>query len=143
MTQTEINSINDRVVEHVAGGRVRDALALLRNNTESQMLWEITDEINRIEQSYAYMLQYLTDGSADPGRDDMYAAIVSGIYGILDRLTRRLRLPEAPTLYFSSVRVAQARKPSLSAMLNQWQEAYASAVAAGTENGDTTDRREL
>ena len=95
MTQTEINSINDRVVEHVAGGRVRDALALLRNTTESQMLWEITDEINRIEQSYAYMLQYLTDGSADPGRDDMYAAIVSGIYGILDRLTRRLRLVEA------------------------------------------------
>lgn len=143
MTQTEINNINDRVVEHVAGGRVRDALALLRNTTESQMLWEITDEINRIEQSYAYMLQYLTDGSADPGRDDMYAAIVSGIYGILDRLTRRLRLPEAPTLYFSSVRVAQARKPSLSAMLDQWQKAYATAVAAGTENGDTTERREL
>ncbi len=143
MTQSEINNISDRVVKKVVSGRIRDALALLRNTTESQMLWEITDEINRIEQSYAYMLQYLTDGSADPGRDEMYTAIVSGIYGILDRLTRRLRLPEEPTLYFSSLRVSQMRKPSLTAMLDQWQNAYATAVAAGAENDDTRERREL
>lgn len=143
MTQSEINNISDRVRDNIGNGRIRDALALLRNTAESQMQWEITDEINRIEQSYAYMLQYLTDGSADPGRDDMYTAIVSGIYGILDRLSRRLRLPEVPTLYFSSLRVAQMHKPMLTEMLDRWQRTYAAAIAAGTENGDTADRNEL
>lgn len=143
MTQKEIKNISERVTQYVRDGRLRDALALLRNTSESQMLWEVTDELNRIEQSYAYMLQYLTDGASDPGRDEMYTGITVSVYGVLDRLTRRLSLHETPTLYFNSLRVAMARNPDLGEMLDDWQRHYGEAVAKGLDRGNNDVRREL
>lgn len=143
MTQNEIQNISECVRRYVHGGRLRDALALLRNTSESQMLWEVTDDLNRIEQSYAYMLQYLTDGAADPSRDEMYSGIINSIYTVMDRLTRQLSLHETPTLYFNSLRVVLNKKPSLADMLDRWQQTYGEAVATGTQKGDTAERREL
>jgi hypothetical protein len=77
------------------------------------MLWEIGDAVGRIEQNYAYMLRYLSDGAADPERDKMYAEIVNETYRSLDILTRRLRQPDQPTLYFNTLRVISMRNVPL------------------------------
>lgn len=131
MTQSEIQNLNDRVTGYVRNGRVRDALRLMRNTTEARMLWEIGDVIGRIEENYAYMLRYLTDGANDPTRQAMYQTIVADVYRILDVLVRRLRTPEVPSLYFSTLRVAQQSHVTLGQLLDKWQEQYAAAAKGG------------
>lgn len=119
MTQSEIKNIQEKVTGYIRGGRLRDALRLLRNTTEAAMLWEIGDSVARIEQNYAYMLRYLTEGATDPGRNAMYAAIVTDTYRALDTLTRRLRQPEQPTLYFNTLRVAQLHQQGPDQLLTE------------------------
>lgn len=127
MTQSEIKNIQKKVTDYIHAGRLRDALRLLRNTTEATMLWEIGDSVGNIEQNYAYMLRYLTDGAADPGRDAMYAAIVTDIYRTLDTLTRRLYQPELPTLYFNTLRVSQMQHLDTEQLLAAWDSDYAVA----------------
>ncbi len=122
MTQQEINNIKDKVTGYLRAGRLRDAFKLIRNTTEGAMLWEIGDSVGRIEQNYAYMLRYLTDGAADPERDKMYADIVNETYRWLDVLTRRLRQPEQPTLYFNTLRVISMRNQPLEQRILQFKQ---------------------
>ncbi len=129
MTQQEINNIKEKVTAYLKVGRLRDAFKLLRNTTEASMLWEIGDTVGRIEQNYAYMLRYLSDGADDPERDKMYAEIVNDTYRALDVLTRRLRQPEQPTLYFNTLRVlSMHRQP-----LEQRFAAFAQLIAGDGE----------
>jgi tetratricopeptide (TPR) repeat protein len=113
MTQQEINNIKEKVTGYIKTGRMRDAFKLIRNTTEGAMLWEIGDAVGRIEQNYAYMLRYLSDGVADPDRDKMYAEIVNETYRSLDVLVRSLRKPEQPTLYYNTLRVISMRQQPL------------------------------
>jgi tetratricopeptide (TPR) repeat protein len=129
MTQKEINDIKAKVSGYLQAGRLRDAFKLLRNTTEASMLWEIGDAVGRTEQNYAYMLRYLSDGAADPERDKMYAEIVNDTYRLLDELTRRLMMPDQPTLYFNTLRVVSRRTMTLDQSLN----AFAQLVATGGE----------
>jgi tetratricopeptide (TPR) repeat protein len=122
MTQQEINNIKNKVTGYLRAGRLRDAFKLIRNTTEGAMLWEIGDSVGRIEQNYAYMLRYLTDGAADPERDKMYADIVNETYRWLDVLTRRLRQPEQPTLYFNTLRVISMRNQPLEQRILQFKQ---------------------
>lgn len=69
-----------------------------------RMAWEVDDKIKQTEQNYAYMLRYLTNGMADPGRDEMYGNLVSEVYGLLDTLTEYIESVDSPTLYYSAIR---------------------------------------
>jgi tetratricopeptide (TPR) repeat protein len=122
MTQQEINNIKDKVTGYLRVGRLRDAFKLIHNTTEGAMLWEIGDAVARIEQNYAYMLRYLSDGAVDPERDKMYAEIVNETYRSLDVLTRRLRQPEQPTLYFNTLRVISMRNQPLEQRFQQFKQ---------------------
>jgi tetratricopeptide (TPR) repeat protein len=126
MTQQEINNIKDKVTGYISAGRLRDAFKLIRNTTEGAMLWEIGDKVGRIEQNYAYMLRYLSDGAADPERDKMYAEIVNETYRALDELTRKLNQPEQPTLYFNTLRVMSLHRQTIDQRLDAFRQLIAS-----------------
>jgi len=126
MTQQEINNIKDKVTGYISAGRLRDAFKLIRNTTEGAMLWEIGDKVGRIEQNYAYMLRYLSDGAADPERDKMYAEIVNETYRALDELTRKLNQPEQPTLYFNTLRVMSLHRQTIDQRLGAFRQLIAS-----------------
>lgn len=123
MTQKEISEIRQRVERYIAEGRLRDAIRLVRNTAESSMRWEISDRAARAEQNYAYMLQYLTGGANDPGRDDFYTSVIAETYACLDTLDRRLLAQERSTLYFSTVRTLELQTGSFAASLAQYRTA--------------------
>lgn len=109
MKQNELNELRSNVRKYIADGRLHDAFKLLRNSAEQAMQWEIADDVSAIAKNYAYMLSYLADGRTDPGRDDMYEAIVADAYRNLDALTRNVLLRVCPTLYYNTLRILQMR----------------------------------
>lgn len=91
-----------------------------------RMAWEVDDKIKQTEQNYAYMLRYLTNGMADPGRDEMYGNLVSEVYGLLDTLTEYIESVDSPTLYYSAIRYRKLKRDLHS--IPQLIEDYKAAV---------------
>lgn len=96
--------IPQKIEYYVSQHRLRDAFSELRALVSKLGDWRITDEVDRVEQSYSMMLRYATSGAVDPGREDVYQSIISDIYSIIDNVSRRLAQKKSPTLYFNTVR---------------------------------------
>ena len=100
--------IPQKIEYYIGQRRLRDAFSELRAFVSKLGDWHITDEVDRVEQSYSMMLRYASTGADDPGREDVYRSIISEIYSIVDKVSRRLAQIKSPTLYFSSVRYEES-----------------------------------
>lgn len=84
--------------------RLRDAFVQLRALAALASDWRITEDIDRLEQTYRMMLDYAANGQSDPGRDDLYASIVAGIRCLADRARYRIERRDSPIMYYSTLR---------------------------------------
>lgn len=104
MNNASTGNIPAKIESYVSRNRLRDAFQQLRSYSARLGDWRVTDEIDRLEQSYSMMLRYATQGVDDPGRSDIYASIVRGIYDITDRISRELTKSLSSSVYFSTLR---------------------------------------
>lgn len=111
MKVQDITLKKNSILESISKQNLYDAFRKLRSFSESQMTWEITDEINRLEESYRYMLDYAMRGIADPSRRQVYDGLVAGILTLLNRLERHALTPETATLYYNTLRYRSHATP--------------------------------
>ena len=104
MKHASAENIPAKIESYVSRNRLRDAFQQLRSYSARLGDWRLTDEIDRLEQSYSMMLRYATQGVDDPGRSDIYASIVRGIYDMTDRISRDMTKPLSSSVYFSTLR---------------------------------------
>ncbi|MDE5607603.1 MAG: tetratricopeptide repeat protein [Muribaculaceae bacterium] len=104
MKKQDIALKKNSIIDSIKNQNLYDAFKQLRAFSESQMTWEITDEITRLEESYRYMLDYAIRGIADPSRKQVYEGLVAGMLTILNRLERHAMTPETPSLYYNTLR---------------------------------------
>jgi len=123
MTTKQIENIEKDIRTLITNHRLHDAFALIKNTAEGAMQWEITDEVSRIEQSYAYMLRYLTDGADDPERKRLLDDIIVRSHKVVDRLTHRLELTDKPSLYYNTLRYETRTELSLARCLADYEAA--------------------
>lgn len=109
MNKKEILNISNNIKQQLNSGMLYDAFMALRQLSEQAMAYEITDRIKQCEQTYAYMLRYLAQGSDDPSRPAVYSGIVQQLRQLLDLLVRRMLTPETPTLYYNVLRTLSLR----------------------------------
>lgn len=95
--------------KYLAKHRLHDAISLLRGLAEKHMAWEISDEVNKVDSSYSYLLKYAIEGSDDPSRKDIYASLVASLSEAYDRLERAAKSKEAYSAYYSTVRGCQGK----------------------------------
>ncbi len=120
MTQNEINTFRRTVSALIDSRRLRDAMGELKSMARRRMAWEVTDAVEQTERNYAYMLKYVADGIADPGRAQVYDGIVAALYHELDTLVQFMEKTESATLYYSTVRTIEHRAASLPDMLGRY-----------------------
>ncbi|MDO5395159.1 MAG: tetratricopeptide repeat protein [Bacteroidales bacterium] len=149
MEKNKIEKVTSRAAGYISRGRLRDAIAVLRELSEKGMQWEISDGLDRIEKNYAYMLRYLTDGVKDPDRDKIYADLVCEILMASDMLARRLMMPDCATLYFNTLRIVRTRCTSLPQLLSDYTGLYAddnniaARLAQGQKISMDADKKEM
>lgn len=95
--------------KYLAKHRLHDAISLLRGLAEKHMAWEISDEVNKVDSSYSYLLKYAIEGSDDPSRKDIYASLVASLSEAYDRLERAAKSKDAYSAYYSTVRGCQGK----------------------------------
>lgn len=103
--------------------RLTSALDLLENSvTADSSLWEIKTEIARLRESYTFMTRYALDGMPDPGRAALYDEIEASIRSVADSLVRHMRVAEASTLYFNTLRYAgMQRDENISSLMDEYR----------------------
>ncbi len=98
----EISSLLDE-------GRILASLDILDNAAEAfRPLAHYKAELNRLREQYGYMSDFALRGLPDPGLPDNVAIIAEGIRSAADSMSRTLTALDAPTLYYSKVRTADA-----------------------------------
>lgn len=110
MSNNDISRQKDTFNKLLARGRLHDAIKLLKKLSEEGAAWEITDEVNRIDSSYSYLLQYAMQGSDDPGRKDIYDSLKGNLLTAFNRLERLLRSKSTYSSYFNALRGVGSRR---------------------------------
>lgn len=148
MTNQEIKNFRTRVSAFIEKGRLRDAINEIKSMASMRMDWEVDDKIKHTEQNYAYMLRYLTNGMADPGRDEMYGNLISEVYGLLDTLTEYIESVDSPTLYYSAIRYRKLKRdlPLIPQLIEDYMAAVDklslfSFVENSANNAEKADRK--
>lgn len=86
-------------------GRLTAAFGVLDNAIMTYPgLRQFAGELERLRQGYGYMSGYAIQGLPDPGLAESYADIVEGVRSLVDAMVRQVRLKDAPTLYFNTLR---------------------------------------
>lgn len=139
MSEQDILQKKDLFKNFIERHRLHDAFALIRGLSERQMSWELTDEINRLESVYRYMVSYALDGADDPQRDAVYDDIVSSLAVVFDRLVRLAATPSNPTMYYSLLR--DKKRETLGLIARRYLDSLASTdnFAKAMGNVDRTD----
>lgn len=150
MTEKEIKEITDKVESYLHEQRLRDAINLLKNSTEGGLFFELTDKVKQIEQTYAYMLKYLTEGAQDPQRDRMLSDLVAQVYDITEMFRTKLLEKDSPTLYYSYRRfnARQGAAASIENAILTWRQAMKQSVSmsslfANASQSDNGARKSL
>lgn len=125
MTSKELTDIQNSITSFLKERRLRDALDTLQGAARAEMLFDLSDKIKQSEQTYAYMLKYLTDGVNDPDRDKILEQLISDAYSLLNQLTADVLSRESPTLYYNTVRYLkrQGEATKLSSVISKWKDA--------------------
>ena len=142
MTTKEINSIYAHISNLIKERRLRDVFVLLANYTKGAMFFELTDKVEKLEQTYAYMLSYLTAGADDPHRDRMLNDLIAQIYVILDNYVALQKEKEIPTLYYNVRRFRQRQQgaESLDMLIKKWKDARSQALSMSSLFADASQK---
>lgn len=139
MAETDILNKKELFGKLLEQGRLHEAIVRLKGVSERKMLWEVTDRINRVEESYRYMLRYAMDGVADPHRDIIYRNIKDDLLTIYDRLSRMVNMQASPTLYYSTLR--SGKLDNVAATMTRYRRLMQSndafSIASGTAQNNS------
>lgn len=142
MTEKEIQDIFSSIRGDISSRRLTRAMETLTSNAEQSMNWEISDRIKSLARDYSYMLDYMAAGYPDEGRITLYRDISERTLSLADMLERRMLSLRQPSLYFSTLRVAEASGKTIADLVDEFvrlrddSENLFARIASG---GDSTD----
>lgn len=121
----------------LSGGRLTAAFSVLDNAIIAYpALRQFVGELERLRQGYGYMSGYALQGLPDPGLAESYAGIVEGVRTLVEAMARQMRLKDAPTLYFNTLRYELATPgDSVAALVDEYRNVSQKiSLAALAEN---------
>lgn len=134
---TDNINLFDNIDRYLAQGRVSAALGELDNAVAAYPeLGRYSGELEGLRQGYGYMSAYALQGLPDPGLAEAHAGVTEGIRSLADSMCRTLRMKDAPTLYFNTLRYEQtAPADMLVTLLDDYAKTNQKlSLAALTEN---------
>ncbi len=121
MDRNNIIAKKNIVLKHISSHRLRDAFKELRSLIFGQNSWQLSYDIDCIEESYKLMLKYASEGVDDPGRQDVYDDIVETTYTLVDRIVRDALKTISSSLYFNTLRYEELQSSnSISELLRRY-----------------------
>lgn len=120
-TPEHINLTRQKITSHLENRQLYDAISVLKQLLiPNSPAIRFRDALDETEQSYRYMMQYMTEGVEDPQRNELYYKIISSLYELTDRTINELLTPLAPTMYYSTLRYEKVNNKPLQALISEY-----------------------
>lgn len=87
--------------------KLKDALSLLISLLSQSTAWELRAQVEQIQLSYEYMLEYMRRGVADPKRGEVYRRLLAETWEIAEQ-TRLRMLDESSSKLYHEIRRTNA-----------------------------------
>ena len=98
MTSPQYLPIHKKVKRLLDNGSLHEAFALLRDNITSNSSPLISDKLNKLEETYKYMIHYLVEGYADNSREEMLSGLINDLHSINDSILRSKIMTDSPDI---------------------------------------------
>ncbi len=126
-------------------GRLREAFELVRNEASQNSDWKVIDKLNKLEETYKYMIHYMVEGIEDKGRETLYSSIVENLHDILGEIIVARLDKDSPMLTSETRRLARMRGETIKSLADKWKSAdtvFSLALEADSINQDIRKERE-
>lgn len=101
MTVNEIKQSRERVCALLDESRVSEAFDALEPMLTEAGVWELREQVEQLQMSYRFMLQYLSQGIVDPQRHEVLTHITNGLYTIADQCSIALLEPLSHEVFYA------------------------------------------
>lgn len=141
MKETTRYTIPEQTKLLITSGRIKDAVTFLRRRLTEQPQPGALAELTRLENTYRYMLQYLSQGGVDPGRDEILAEIRNGLLDIADSLQLEIDAVDSSELFYSTLRFSRLRPVDIEDSIAQVIGSNAEASLAQSVGSEYSEQR--
>lgn len=94
-------------------GRYKDSFTLIRRRLTEVPIAGMLNRVSQLESTYKYMLDFLSRGLADPGREDVLADIRNNLLDMAGQIEKEALSTDSPEIYFSTLRICRLRHADL------------------------------
>ena len=120
MTKQEIENTYRQATKCIDDAEIKDAFALISSLVNETGRASLTDELERLNMSYTFMLKYLEQGVMDPQRDDILFNIRQSLYQLNDQCYIGLMEPASPEVFYARRR--ELANISLVSIVEEYRE---------------------
>ena len=136
MDKAEISKLRNKIFEHLDNRQLALALKHLRAMVDSTTQWDMKEAFNRLDTSYGYLLQYLSQGVSDPQRDTILSQIFAEAYELTDKTVIALAAEQSTHLFY--LRHQEYSGRSLEAMLVDYKAEHSKSALINSDDINTT-----
>ncbi len=142
MSQNKEDKTHSQIQTLLNEGKLYESISLIKAALNNKTNPKLLDRLNRLEDTYRYMIHYLVEGYSDSGREDMLSDIKGELHLINDLVLRDSLLPSSEDVYSSTLRFENIRKASLEGRLSEYKNAFARSSLAEAAGGNREMERE-
>lgn len=136
MDKAEISKLRNKIFEHLDNRQLALALKHLRTMVDGTTQWDMKEAFNRLDTSYGYLLQYLSQGVSDPQRDTILSQIFAEAYELTDKIVIALAAEQSTHLFY--LRHQEYSGRSLEAMLTEYKAEHSKSALINPDDINTT-----
>lgn len=104
MDTDKIISARKKIFSYLKDRRLRNVFEYLEKLLTAGKRTDLKGKTEELETTYKYMIKYMLEGFADPGREKLYKSLLISLYGVTDKITDELMLQSAPAFYYDKRR---------------------------------------
>lgn len=104
MTIQEIQTACTRTTEALDRGALKTAFDTLQGLIAGSQTYTYQNKLDKLQETYQYMLRYYIEGSGDPMQEQIYAGIRTQTYELTDRLRHELLADISPETCYAARR---------------------------------------
>lgn len=120
MTKDDIISGRNKIAKMLEDRKLFEAMHSLDALVRSSSSWELNRELDRLQVSYKYLLEYFSKGIDDPQRENIYSDIISALYALADKTAVDLLLDNNYEQFYSNLRDKNKLNMSLQKILSDY-----------------------
>ncbi|MBR6285308.1 MAG: tetratricopeptide repeat protein [Muribaculaceae bacterium] len=141
MNINEINNTRQRVQSLIEQSRLNEAFAALEPMLVESGVWSLREQVEQLQMSYNFMLQYLAQGIADPQRHEVLTHITNQLSTITEQCAIALLEPLSPEVFYARRR--ELNDTPLSDLLQRYRAELGKSQLLQSVPTDQRDQRAI